>query len=195
MAVPKRNPSRVNKTVNPAVRRLSNKIFWLCHKTRLNLGDEDRREIAGQFRKDKVCSMQGMKPEDLYQMVVFLNRRLTAQQNEAAKENREIRLKQKKRVDGSKSPWASERARHFLRKEAEVYWGDQWEIKLNGFLGQHAVFVAEQKQTPLPGCVMIANGLHFISWNHPEIPKGLHYNATQGMLAMSGRAVKKRGKG
>lgn len=188
MAVPKRKPvSGVHKPVkrvDPKHRR----IFFLCGKQRLNLSEDARREIAGQFRKDKVCSMQGMQPEELYRMLLYLANLWKGEERKQRSENRD----KKKRMDGKKSPWASPEAIYFIKQRAEEYWGSIWKMKLSGFLGLQAKYYYEQKKQDLPGCVLVVNGLHYIDPDHPEIPKKIIYNATEALKILLNRAAGKK---
>ena len=139
-------------------------IFWLC--AQLGIADEARRIIAGSFRKDKQETMRGMGPLEAAKMEFALKQQLREQINGT----REKRLKQHRRVAGPKGEYADRRALYFLRSQAVILWGDDWEIELHRFI---------KRQTT-----------YDLFWDSYRFPRDLHWQVTEGVNAMIVRAAK-----
>ena len=179
------------------------RIFCKCRG--VGFDDEARRLIAASCRKDGRETMQGMGILELARMEHALDNQLrqrkTAEQMKQEFHRRE-RLRQKKRVDDDKSPYASERARHWLQHEAELFWGDGWEIRLSGLMAKmirDTGIVPENAMTT----EMTASGagedggrlpprttITTVHWNDGKIPRALHQKVCRAVEAMSGREMR-----
>ena len=146
-----------------AYERQRKRVFCLCSD--LGIGEDERRGIAGQFRADGKATMEGMGPVELARMEHCLFER----NRERIQERRPEKLRQHKRVDGQKGGYASYRALYFLRSQAEILWGDEWEVKLHQFI---------KRQTK-----------YDLFWDSRIFPRDLHHQVTEGVLAMIRKAA------
>ncbi|MDD5087212.1 MAG: hypothetical protein PHI18_00235 [bacterium] len=163
-----------------------------CKVRDLGLDDEARRLIASQCRKDSKETMRGMNAVELARMEFVLDNQIRQRRtNEAMKADlhRRKRLQQKKRVDEDGSEFASERARHWLRQQAEIYWGEQWPQRLAGLF---AKMIRDTGIVPENALTATIKGetITTINWNDGRIPKRLHWDVCRAMTAMMGRESK-----
>jgi len=178
------------RKISTATERPRKRIFCKCRE--LGLDDEARRLIAASCRKDHQETMQGMEVVELARMEHVLDNQLRQKRtNEQLKQetHRRERLRKRKRVDDDKSPFASERARHWLRNQAEAYWGDQWQIRLSRAF---AKMIADTKIIPENALTTTINGQEIttVYWNDEKIPRRLHWDVTRAVEAMSGREMR-----
>lgn len=155
-------PQRRKQKTAAEKRRAS--VFWLC--AQLGITDEARRMIAATFRADGQETMRGMGPVEMAKMEFALKQQL----REKMAEVRPERLRQHRRMDGPKGKYAARRALYFLRSQAEILWGDVWEIELHKFI---------KRQTS-----------YDLFWDSFRFPRDLHWQVTEGVKAMIVRAAK-----
>lgn len=132
-------------------------IFQLCRG--LQIDDDTRRVMAGGFRKDKQETTKGMDVREAGLMIMFLKDKW-----------RELRLKQRKRIDPGDERYASDRWRHRVAGQAKALWGERWEVELHEVIKRHN------------------NGVYMF-WYDERIPKGLWYRVSEEMKARVARAV------
>jgi hypothetical protein len=151
--------------------RLRKRIFALCRE--IGLDDEIRRSVAANCRRDGQPTMKGMNTMELGRMERILRQQAWQKKLEDRKRAdavRDERLRRHRRIDGDEGRYVSDRARFFLRKQAEILWGDDWTAKLHEFI---------KRQT----------GYH-IFWDALTFPRDLHQKVTEGVLAMVRRAAR-----
>ena len=187
-----------------AEERLRRRVFCLCKE--LAIDDPGRKIIAGSCRRDKLETMAGMSAEELFTMLRTLLAQQEAQKRNSEKaksEKRVERLRQHKRVDDEDSPYASERARQWLRGMAESLWGEQWPKHLADLIVRmmpnppppEAWQVSQssgQGDPPSNSPRKTGGTRYVIPWDSERFPRRLHWEICEAVKAMLGRHARAR---
>jgi len=131
--------------------------------------------MAGTCRKDGKETMQGMGPVEMARLEFLLEqeqRKRWSKRKLAEDVVRSERLKKHQRVDGKAGQYAAPRALHFLKGQAQSYWGEDWCIELHRFI---------KRQTG-----------YDLFWDSLKFPRDLHWRVTEGVKAMILRKARKR---